>query len=196
MPARAVPVRSRRINRPAGRRIQLTAAVEQDRRGYVATCLQLQGCCTQGRTYEEAMRNIRDAIRLHLEERLTQGDPLPDTGEVTLAVLTSLYEPATQPELGARGPGMERLASREDSCTHLRGPTRRPAGRIPGHQPTEARATGRVPPSPDCLPIQAELSNGRFDPMGQRDLDLRDLLRDSKAVPGRAHRARHEDLLF
>jgi hypothetical protein len=30
---------------------------------------------------------IRDAIRLHLEDRLAQGDPLPETGDVTLAVL-------------------------------------------------------------------------------------------------------------
>ncbi len=65
----------------------MTAVVERDRLGYVATCPQLQGCYTQGRTYEEVMRNIRDAIRLHIEDRLAQGDPLPETGEVTLAVL-------------------------------------------------------------------------------------------------------------
>jgi predicted RNase H-like HicB family nuclease len=68
-------------------RLQLTAVIERTRGGYVATCPQLQGCYTQGRTYEEVMRNIRDAIRLHLEDRLAVGDPLPAAGDVTLAVL-------------------------------------------------------------------------------------------------------------
>jgi len=62
-----------------GHRLQLTAVVERARGGYVATCPQLQGCYTQGRTYEEVMRNIRDAIRLHLEDRLAVGEPLPDS---------------------------------------------------------------------------------------------------------------------
>ena len=70
-----------------GHRLQLTAVVERTRGGYVATCPQLQGCYTQGRTYEEVMRNIRDAIRLHLEDRLAAGEPLPAAGDVTLAVL-------------------------------------------------------------------------------------------------------------
>jgi predicted RNase H-like HicB family nuclease len=65
----------------------VTAVVERDRSGYVASCPQLQGCYTQGRTYEEVVRSIRDAIRLHLEDRLTHGEPLPAPGEVTLAVL-------------------------------------------------------------------------------------------------------------
>ena len=79
--------RPRPTQRLAGQRLQLTAVVERDRAGYVATCPQLQGCYTQGRTYEEVVRNIRDAIRLHLEDRLAVGEPLPVAGEVTLAVL-------------------------------------------------------------------------------------------------------------
>ncbi len=87
MPVRAVRP-TRRSSPPKGRRrLQLTAVVERDRAGYVASCPQLQGCYTQGRTYEEVVRNIRDAIRLHLEDRLALGEPLPTPGEVTLAVL-------------------------------------------------------------------------------------------------------------
>jgi predicted RNase H-like HicB family nuclease len=82
---------SRRLQKQEGSaqayRLQLTAVVEHDRAGYVATCPQLQGCYTQGRTYEEVMRNLRDAVRLHLEDRLAVGEPLPAAGEVTLAVL-------------------------------------------------------------------------------------------------------------
>jgi predicted RNase H-like HicB family nuclease len=78
---------ARRPAQKAERRLQFTAVVERDRAGYVATCPQLQGCYTQGRTYEEVVRNIRDAIRLHLEDRLAVGEPLPVPAEVTLAVL-------------------------------------------------------------------------------------------------------------
>ncbi len=76
-----------RPHKAGERRFQLTAIVEKDRFGYVATGPQLQGCYTQGRTYEEVVRNIRDAIRLHLEDRLASGESLPGGGEVTLAVL-------------------------------------------------------------------------------------------------------------
>ena len=77
----------RRTPRTERLRLQLTAVVERDRGGYVATCPQLQGCYTQGRTYEEVLRNIRDAIRLHLQDRVAVGEPLPVAGDVTLAVL-------------------------------------------------------------------------------------------------------------
>jgi len=87
MSGSVVRVGPRRRVRHAERRLQLTAVVERDRLGYVATCPQLQGCYTQGGSYEEVVRNIRDAIRLHLEDRLASGEPLPEPGEVTLAIL-------------------------------------------------------------------------------------------------------------
>ncbi len=87
MAGSAVRVRSRRRVRRTGQRLQLTAVAERDRFGYVATCPQLQGCYTQGQSYEEVVRNIRDAIRLHLEDRLANGEPLPEPGDVTLAIL-------------------------------------------------------------------------------------------------------------
>jgi len=87
MPQKATRRFPRRTRPPGEHRLQLTAVVERDRAGYVANCPQLQGCYTQGRTYEEVVRNIRDAIRLHLEDRLALGEPLPVAGEVTLAVL-------------------------------------------------------------------------------------------------------------
>jgi len=48
--------------------------VESDSDGYFAYCLDLQGCYTQGRTFEEALTNIRDAVRLHIEDRLDRGE--------------------------------------------------------------------------------------------------------------------------
>ena len=37
----------------------------------------LQGCYSQGETYEEAIANIKDAIRLHIEDRLADGEEIP-----------------------------------------------------------------------------------------------------------------------
>ena len=47
----------------------LQVVIEQDEDGvYVASCPALEGCSTQGDTYEEAMRNIKDVIQMCLEE--------------------------------------------------------------------------------------------------------------------------------
>ncbi|MGQ9625485.1 MAG: type II toxin-antitoxin system HicB family antitoxin [Anaerolineae bacterium] len=42
---------------------------------YLAECQALQGCYTDGKTYEEALENIKDAIKLVIESRLMVGDP-------------------------------------------------------------------------------------------------------------------------
>jgi len=44
---------------------------------YLAECPVLQGCYTDGETYEEARTNIQDAIRLMLAARLSVGAPIP-----------------------------------------------------------------------------------------------------------------------
>ncbi len=57
---------------------KFTVVVEQDEDGlYVASAPLLQGCHTQGETYEEAIENIKDAIRLHIEARKELGEPVP-----------------------------------------------------------------------------------------------------------------------
>lgn len=48
---------------------QFTIIIEKDEDGYTASCPQLQGCYTQGETYEEVLANIEDAIRLHVADR-------------------------------------------------------------------------------------------------------------------------------
>ncbi|MBM4038953.1 MAG: type II toxin-antitoxin system HicB family antitoxin [Planctomycetes bacterium] len=43
--------------------------IEQDEAGYyVAECPALKGCYTQGKTREEAMENIKDVIRMCVEQ--------------------------------------------------------------------------------------------------------------------------------
>jgi predicted RNase H-like HicB family nuclease len=46
---------------------KLNAVIEKDAHGYYAFCPELDGCCTQGRTLDETMKNIREAISLYVE---------------------------------------------------------------------------------------------------------------------------------
>jgi len=57
---------------------KFTVVMEQDEDGlYIASVPLLQGCYTQGETYEEALENIKDAIRVHIEARQALGEPVP-----------------------------------------------------------------------------------------------------------------------
>jgi len=48
---------------------QLPILTEKDEDGfYVVECPLFSGCCTQGKTMDEAMKNIREVIDLCLEE--------------------------------------------------------------------------------------------------------------------------------
>jgi predicted RNase H-like HicB family nuclease len=44
----------------------------------VAEVPSLPGCISQGRTREEALENVREAISLHEEVLLERGEPLPE----------------------------------------------------------------------------------------------------------------------
>lgn len=50
---------------------------ELEDEGYSAYSPTLPGCFSNGRTIEEAKRNIREAIQQHLEILLQQGEPVP-----------------------------------------------------------------------------------------------------------------------
>lgn len=63
---------------------KMSVIVEKDKDGYFAFCPELQGCYTQGDTYEEVMENIEDAIRLHIEDRLKAGEEIPLTDSISL----------------------------------------------------------------------------------------------------------------
>jgi predicted RNase H-like HicB family nuclease len=61
--------------------------VEADTDGYFVSCPALQGCYSQGDTYEEAVQNIKDAIRLHVEDRLASGEEIPEYASVSLSTV-------------------------------------------------------------------------------------------------------------
>jgi len=52
---------------------------------YLADCPVLPGCYTDGKTREEALANIRDAIKLMVESRRAVGDPIPSFEMVHVA---------------------------------------------------------------------------------------------------------------
>jgi predicted RNase H-like HicB family nuclease len=61
--------------------------VEGDADGYFVSCPSLQGCYSQGDTYEEAVANIKDAIRLHIEDRIADGEEIPEHLSVSLSTV-------------------------------------------------------------------------------------------------------------
>lgn len=65
----------------------LPIIIEKDEDGYFVSCPVLQGCYTQGDTYEEAIENIEDAIKLHIEDRLANNEKIPSNILVSLATL-------------------------------------------------------------------------------------------------------------
>jgi predicted RNase H-like HicB family nuclease len=66
---------------------RFSVVIEKDEDGYFAFCPELQGCYSEGETYEEALITIRDAIRLHIEDRRECGEPVPQAEMVSLTTL-------------------------------------------------------------------------------------------------------------
>ncbi len=55
-----------------------TAVVEQDEDGvYISSCPAVPGCHSNGETYEEAVKNLKEAIQLYIEARQSLGEPIP-----------------------------------------------------------------------------------------------------------------------
>jgi len=66
---------------------KFSVVIEKDPDGYFALCPELQGCYTQGDTYEEVLDNIKDAIHLHVEDRLESGEDIPQAESVSLTLM-------------------------------------------------------------------------------------------------------------
>jgi antitoxin HicB len=57
---------------------------DEDYGGYVVRCPSIQGCYSQGKTVEEALANIREAIELCLEDMESRGEALPELNNVLI----------------------------------------------------------------------------------------------------------------
>ncbi len=56
---------------------QFTVVIEPDEKGYHAFVPALPGCHSFGDTVEEAQGNIMEAIEVHVESMLEDGEPVP-----------------------------------------------------------------------------------------------------------------------
>ena len=66
--------------------VKFRVTIESDEDGvFVAECPALPGCISQGKTRDEAMANIRDAIQGYIESLKKHGEPIP--GPITEAVV-------------------------------------------------------------------------------------------------------------
>lgn len=61
--------------------------IEQNEDGYFAFCPTLQGCYTQGDTYEEALANIKDAMKLHVEDRVAEREEVKEPQSMSLSMV-------------------------------------------------------------------------------------------------------------
>lgn len=61
--------------------------IEKDQDGYYASVPALQGCYTQGDTFEEALENIKDAAKLHLEDMTASGQQIPKLSQIFLTTI-------------------------------------------------------------------------------------------------------------
>lgn len=68
--------------------MQFTITVDRDEDGvWITECPAIPGCVSQGRTREEAIANIQDAIRSCLDVRAEKGLPLTiETCRLEIAV--------------------------------------------------------------------------------------------------------------
>jgi predicted RNase H-like HicB family nuclease len=57
---------------------------DEDYGGYVVRCPSIQGCYSQGKTVEEALANIREAIELCLEDMESREEALPEPNNVLI----------------------------------------------------------------------------------------------------------------
>ena len=79
--------RRRKTNKRKAERFRFPVIIEKDRSGYFAACPALQGCYTQGNSYEEALHNIEEAISLHVEDRIENGEQIPISEEISFTTV-------------------------------------------------------------------------------------------------------------
>ena len=61
---------------------QIVIEKEKDDPGYCAYSPALPGCFSNGKTLEEAKRNMREAIELHVQSLLAHDEDVPQTDEL------------------------------------------------------------------------------------------------------------------
>jgi Uncharacterized conserved protein len=126
---------------------RVSVVIEKDADGYFALCPALQGCYTQGNSYEEALENIKDAIRLHIEDRIDSGEDIPTAEPATLqdmiagmplnfnAEAAGDLQAVIQFDIGGEEPGQYYLQIAEGRCVAFEG--KHPSPTLTIHAPSE-----------------------------------------------------------
>ena len=58
-------------------RFAIDVIPEEDGKGYYVIVPSLPGCFSQGKTVEEALENVQEAIALHVRSLIKQGEAVP-----------------------------------------------------------------------------------------------------------------------
>ena len=66
---------------------RFSVVIGHDEDGYWGRFPEFQGCYTQGITFEGTMESLKEAIGLHLEDRLACGEEIPRSDTVSLLML-------------------------------------------------------------------------------------------------------------
>ena len=69
------------------RQYRYAIIMEEDKDGFFAMAPELQGCYASGDTYEEAMSNIKDVIKLNLEDRLADKENIYPAKSISLSTV-------------------------------------------------------------------------------------------------------------
>lgn len=67
--------------------MQFPIIIEKDKDGYYATCPSLLGCSTQGDSHEEALNNIKDAIKLYVKDCLDDNEMILANENVSFQII-------------------------------------------------------------------------------------------------------------
>jgi predicted RNase H-like HicB family nuclease len=71
------------VSCPSPFMMKYTVVLEKDEDGiYVATVPALPGCISDGKTVEEALTNIREAIQGFIDDMKSDGEPIPGDVEI------------------------------------------------------------------------------------------------------------------
>lgn len=67
--------------------LEFPVVVEKDKEGYFGYCPSLQGCYTQGETYEEVLKNLEDAVKLHIKDKEECRESIPVFESISLTTV-------------------------------------------------------------------------------------------------------------
>jgi predicted RNase H-like HicB family nuclease len=65
----------------------LPIIIERDADGFFVSCPSLEGCYSEGDTYDQAVSNIKDAIKLHLQDRKADHTDLAEPKSFSLSTV-------------------------------------------------------------------------------------------------------------